>query len=590
MKYYADVVESLDLLDIGARLRENAGHLDAEQAGGRLASAADLARDGLILAGMREQAIADSCLAGPAVLAAQQGTDWWANRLMSTALDSSAQGIAPDMRVSPAGDSLNRSEPSVRLLAEMGKLPTVVPEGYLFYGLFPEVYGALGHSLAVGWTGRPVVVVGVRSIGTSLSAAVSAGLRLGGCPVVRHTVRPTGDPFQRELVPDRSLMDHWQQAAASGAQFVAVDEGPGLSGSSLAAVVQAFLRAGAMAERVTIVCADPPNHLPQASEAVRRLWETTAVHAARPLIDVRLKGRLAGLLSSSTGLPLTVLRDLSWGGWRVTTPPLLPHQERRKLLLWDGERRVLAKFVGFGEYGQVKARLAQRLASEGWSPAYRGFAHGFLLSNWEGDVGGARDDQAARQAVLDAAPPYYAYLRRHCPAKVGVDFAELERIVADTGMAWLGRSHAGLVRRMAAAAAGAGPRALLGDQRPEPVEWVGRGSAILKCDAADHFLDHSWARNQDIAFDLAGFMELWAITDQERGPLLNAYVSLSADPGVFTRLPLFRAVFAAHRLAMLDTAYHAGGSDPEGALDAERRRMGRMLAASLTEPSSAPCG
>ena len=582
MRYYADVVESRDLLDIGARLSEIAGHLAIEQARGRYAPAADLARDGLILAGMREQAIADYGPAGPAVLSTQQGTDWWADQLMRVTLDPSEHGGSRDTRSSLPTSALNCSEPSVHLFADLGKLPTVIPEGYLFYGLFPDVYGVLGRSLAGGWTDRPVVVVGVRSIGTSLSAAVSAGLRLGGCLVVRYTIRPTGDPFQRELVPNQALLDQWRQAAVRGAQFVAVDEGPGLSGSSLASVVEAFRRAGS-AERVTILCADPPNHLPQASDAIRRQWETTSVHPARPLIEALLRKKLTGLLSGSTGLPLTVIRDLSWGGWSAATLPILPQQERRKLLLWDGDRQVLAKFVGFGEHGHLKARLAQRLGAEGLSPAYRGFAHGFLLLNWEGDSG------ATRQAVFDAAPRYYAYLRRHCPAMVGIDFGDLERIVEDTSTAWLGRSHAGRVRRLARAAAGADPRALLGDQRPEPGEWVGRGSAIVKCDAADHFLDHSWARHQDIAFDFAGFLDLWAITDRERRALLASYVSHGADPGLYARLPFYRAVFAAHRLARLDTAYHADGSGQESAVEAERSRMGQILAAALTEQPGATC-
>lgn len=602
MKYYADVVESRDPLDIGVRLSELAGRLDAEQALGRCSSAIDLARDGLILAGMREQAIADRALDGASgrlsvqswVLAIQQSTDWWADRLMSATPDQSTFGVSPASRSTQARARCQGSvvdpELSVQFFPNLGKLPTVVPEGYLFYGLFPEAYGAIGRSLAAGWSGCPVVVVGVRSIGASLSAAVAAGLRLGGCPVVRHTVRPIGDPFQRELVPERSMTEKWSQAAASGAQFVAVDEGPGLSGSSLAAVVRAFLRLGVAAERVTIVCADPPNHLPQAGDAVRRLWKTTTVHAAGPLIDAVLHGSLVRLLSHSTGLSLTMNRDISWGSWSTAASPMLPQQERRKLLLWDGERQLLAKFVGFGEPGQAKARLAQRLAGERFSPAYRGFAHGFLLQNWEGDSGAVRDDRAVRQAVLGTAPRYYAYLRRHCPANVEVGFGDLARIVEDAGMAWLGSSHASLVRQLAVAAAGADPRALLGDQRPEPIEWVWRGSDIVKCDAADHFLDHTWARYQDIAFDLAGFLESWAVTDRERISLLDSYVSLSGDPGVHARLPFFRAVFAAHRLAMLDTAYHAGGAGSVGVLDIERRRMGRILAAALTEESCASCG
>ncbi|HVA92409.1 MAG TPA: hypothetical protein VNL71_21510, partial [Chloroflexota bacterium] len=299
--------------------------------------------------------------------------------------------------------------------------------------------------------------------------------------------------------------------------------------------------------------------------------------------------RLAALLSTSTGLALTLIRDLSWGQWHAKEAPLLPQLERRKLLLWDREREVVAKFVGFGATGHLKARLARDLAGMKMAPTYRGFAHGFLLLNWEGASILDPRDPAARQVVLDAAPGYYAHLRRTYPAEIAVEFDDLAQTVEEISEAWLGDGHGDLVRRQAGMAAGADACALLGDQRPEPAEWAVRGASVVKVDAADHFLDHSWARNQDIAFDLAGFIEQWALTTVERARLLDSYVSRSADPGVHARLPFFHAVFAAHRLATLDTAYHAGVVGHAGAVDTERQRMGQALMAALTQRTAAAC-
>lgn len=76
-----------------------------------------------------------------------------------------------------------------------------VPEGFAFYSLLPEQYclaatkwmneHAAGH--------RPVLLVGVRSIGTTLSAVVRATLLQHRWKAGRITVRPFGDPFSAEV-------------------------------------------------------------------------------------------------------------------------------------------------------------------------------------------------------------------------------------------------------------------------------------------------------------------------------------------------------------------------------------------------------
>ncbi|HET7694738.1 MAG TPA: hypothetical protein VFK57_03455 [Vicinamibacterales bacterium] len=77
-----------------------------------------------------------------------------------------------------------------------------VSEGYAYYALFPDTYAAAARRFA-GDTGvRRVHVVGIRSIGTSLSAVVAAALRRSGCAVSTSTVRPRGHPFDRTLQAD----------------------------------------------------------------------------------------------------------------------------------------------------------------------------------------------------------------------------------------------------------------------------------------------------------------------------------------------------------------------------------------------------
>ena len=105
-------------------------------------------------------------------------------------------------------------------------------------------------------------MIGARSIGTSLACMVSAGL--GARQPI--TVRPVGHPFARRVAADPARIDRTADA------YALVDEGPGLSGSSLAAVARWLLDAGVAEERLHIFAAHRRGPGPQADEDVRALW------------------------------------------------------------------------------------------------------------------------------------------------------------------------------------------------------------------------------------------------------------------------------------------------------------------------------
>lgn len=110
-----------------------------------------------------------------------------------------------------------------------------IPEGYEFYTLYPEQYCIS----AARWAEehpekKQVLVVGLRSIGTSLSAVVATILNEIGVETTRITTRPKGNPFQRTATFPEELWCEIQHA-------LIVDEGPGISGSSMAAVAVALV-------------------------------------------------------------------------------------------------------------------------------------------------------------------------------------------------------------------------------------------------------------------------------------------------------------------------------------------------------------
>jgi hypothetical protein len=85
---------------------------------------------------------------------------------------------------------------------DLGDLIATVklPEGFNLHAMYPEQYAvAAGRWLADhrDQRARGAVVVGIRSIGTTLAAVVATVLRAGGWQVQSHTVRPRGHPYAR---------------------------------------------------------------------------------------------------------------------------------------------------------------------------------------------------------------------------------------------------------------------------------------------------------------------------------------------------------------------------------------------------------
>src|SRR5438270_3581432 len=68
-------------------------------------------------------------------------------------------------------------------------------EGFAYYGLHARSYAELADSLPAP---HPVAVIGIRSMGCTLSAVVMAALHARGILAERTSVRPVGHPFDRK--------------------------------------------------------------------------------------------------------------------------------------------------------------------------------------------------------------------------------------------------------------------------------------------------------------------------------------------------------------------------------------------------------
>ena len=445
-------------------------------------------------------------------------------------------------------------------------------EGFAHYAVYPEGYWRAASDLAAP---RPARVLGLRSIGTALAAAVAAAL---DAPSPR-TARPHGHPFARSvaLAPPLDL-------AERESVWAIVDEGPGLSGSSIGAAADALASAGVPTARIVLLPghAGPPG--PRASDAHRRLWNTarSAVVPFEDLVADPDRG-LATWVADLTGPLLAPAEDVAGGGWRrhhwrnaAGWPAVDRQNERRKYLL-EGERgTVLLRFAGLGEAGRTKLRRAEALAEAGFGIAPLGWRHGFLVERWRGDLRPLTLAGVDRPALLDRLAAYLAFRARAFPAATG-EGASLDALLAMTRVnvaeALGDGAAAGLdawTDRLPALGREARPIAVDGHLTPH--EWIhDDAGTLLKTDALDHCCGHDLVGCQDVAWDVAGAAAEWDLSDDEVESLCAGVErgGAACDPALVAFL---RLAYRAFRIGALTMARERESGDEARRLEVALRR------------------
>jgi hypothetical protein len=482
--------------------------------------------------------------------------------LAGGALDAWCGCVPDDASIASANAALDRVEAA----PHPEQIETSVPEGYAYYGLYPETYADAAARFHAEWHPERVVVIGLRSIGTSLSAVVAAQLRRLGATVLSFTVRPHGHPFARELRIDQSF------ARAIGhhpdAHVAVVDEGPGLSGSSFASVSRALESLGIPPERVTLFPSWDPDGASLGNEDAGARWPLHRRYVGS-FEDLWLR---TGRLAQAFGGARSELRDLSGGRWRALAfadeshhPAVHPQHERRKFLMErDGDRPPLRlEFVGLAHLGRPRADLAERLGRAGYVPECIAFSSGFLASTSVGGRPMTADDRSP--GFLDHAARYLAHRgRTECAtADVGVDaLVEAVRINVAESLGDVALDARTAVERCRPVLDASAPVRI--DGRLAPHEWLVTREGWMKTDAVQHHDDHFLPGCQDIAWDVAGFIEEWELAADERSAFIGAYRERSGDESIACRLPVWRVAYLAHRTGYATLAASSLGESADG--------------------------
>jgi hypothetical protein len=479
----------------------------------------DSARDLLIAVGQVEQAIADATLDSSDI---ERATDSIASYFLSV-----YRGQTPDPALlRTAWRALETA------LAEPFNLRIKVPEGFAFYSLYPEQYCNAAAEWMRARTADSVLVVGIRSIGTTVSAVVKASLAAGGWNARRITVRPIGHPFERRVELPRDCIL---------ARAIIVDEGPGLSGSSMAAVALALKEAGVADITFFPGHANPPGAA--ASAAVRKIWaETPSI--VLPIIGADWKrSSVVQILHEQTekilNAPVAGSFDLSAGKWRdmlsCDEVPATPVLERTKFLIRASNgRSLLWKFAGLGP-GQNFESLTQRafarqrsLSESGWCSLTLAESCGFIATEWQNsrcftaeDLTDDVIDVLSRYICESAQPPLPLAESRAALDRLrtlcAVNFSEcgLKEIAASAENAFAEMSESTLAELPTA-----------GDGRMAPHEWLRHENRMQKTDVWGHEFDHTFPGPKPFLWDIAGAIVEWRMSPAQADRMVKNIQSL----------------------------------------------------------------
>ena len=396
---------------------------------------------------------------------------------------------------------------------EIAQLP-----GYACHALYPEMYVEAAREFLHEVHPARSVVVGIRGIGTSLSAAVAATVDAA----MSVTLRPRGAPLVCEIKLSRELAERlrWQRDA----HFLIV--GDCADGDSFTAVAKVLEELGVPEDRIVL--------LPGSRETRHRCFSS----------------RFEDVILPGFGEP----RDLGGGRWRelfwkdaAHYPAVQPFHERRKYLS-DG---MLLKFAGLGMLGRDKLPRARLLAGAGFTPEVAGFDNGFLITRWE--EGTPLEAGVVTLDLIKRIAAYLVLVAREYHTEDRVRYDELVAMVETNSGSRLPKWDRSLIEDASLVAI---------DGRMLPHEWIRTARGFLKTDAVDHQDDLFFPGCQDIAWDIAGAIVEFGVP---REALLSEYLQQMPDRTLTRRLPFYMRAYLAYRLGYARCAEQALAGQPDAA-------------------------
>jgi hypothetical protein len=434
---------------------------------------------------------------------------------------------------------------AARALPAFEQLYISTPEGFAYYALHPFAYADVMRRIPACGN---LLIVGIRSIGTTLSAVAAAAARARGIAAERITVRPQGHPYNRTAEFTSEQLAAVSRAVSVDASFAVVDEGPGLSGSSFLAVAEALERAGASTEKIFLVSAHEPNINALCAENAARRWQRFRCIPAGG--EVRRPSEANEFIGGGRWRSRLYPNESEW-------PDSWTNFERLKYLSLSGHDECrLFKFAGLGHYGDVVLEREKKVAVAGFGPMPRKESDGFISYPWI-----VSPKTSGRPlSASDLSAQILARLAEYCAFRQRTFAVELSNLNALQKMTDHNLQELGLDLVVELSL----EHPVIADGRMQPHEWLlNCDGKLLKTDSGSHGDDHFFPGPTDITWDLAGAIVEWQMNEEQTAQFLNLYHRASEDDAS-TRIHGFIKAYAVFRLAYCVMAANAmNGSDEQ---------------------------
>lgn len=449
-----------------------------------------------------------------------------------------------------------------------------LPEGYAYYGLYPEMYFEAAEKFIRTRKPEKLIVLGIRSIGTSLSAVVSACAEYNFIREMRSlkdtrysvdsiTLRPRGDYFSRQVKISDQLKEKLN--SDSRTYYLVIDEGPGLSGTSLCSVAEYLSCMGISDEKIVIFPSWEPDANSFVSELSRKRWLMHEKFTSDFEEALILNGRL------KSSLPYSTFYDISAGKWRglfydddKSSPAVYQNFEQRKYILIEGPSAYFVKFAGLGHYGKRLFDRAQKLYEGGFSPKAYDMAYGFIRYDFL--KGKPLQVNEVNHQILERFASYLAFIGKYFPAEPSVsleDIKEMVRINVEKGIGSEWKDRLSFVEYHLPESFEKHSVAI--DGRMLPHEWLITENGLIKTDSVHHHSGHLLPGALDIAWDIAGTIIEFHLKGDLKEYFLNSYIEYSNDRDISKRLNLYQIAYLSFRLGYSKFADERLGESSDGA-------------------------
>jgi len=429
--------------------------------------------------------------------------------------------------LSPDPDTLKGAASALDQVLVPATLATSPPEGFSYYAVHPLDFVAAADNLPLSRS--DVGVIGIRNIGTTLSAIVTAAVRARGLKSSRITVRPNGHPYERNTRFSHNQKNWIREHLDRGSDFIVVDEGPGRSGSTFLSVGEGLLSAAVPLDRITFLGTREVDPAQLCAQDAANRWSKFRFRVAGP-------AKLSHFSSYSY---------IGGGEWRyvflptgAVWPECWPQMERLKFLSPDGTR--ILKFEGMGPLGAAVRERSLRLAAAGFGPGIEDARDGF--SCYTVISGDPMSFPEVSEDVVDR-------IARYCAFRFSEFRSENSECASLTPML-----ESNLAREFQVELRNDLPELttelpVVVDGRMPPYEWIllpdGR---MLKTDGASHGDDHFLPGPTDITWDLAGAAVEWDLPPDAVSFLLSRFYQLTGkDPRPLFNI--FKLAYAVFRVA-----------------------------------------